>query len=529
MFILNQIITMVQTVTNVSSQTTQLLEHTKESTYFLARILMRFCDWLLSIVGLNHHPDLFLWVYVIVVFLLSMATGYLVYKLIVFILHKLKPHLKSQIYGELVDNNFFTKICRIIPPIMFVILIQFTLYTHNIIAYWLTRLSYSTIILLIAVASCTVCDVIWLNFDQKENKRHLPLRGLLQVAKLLIWIVAIIIVTAILLDKSPATLLAGLGAFAAVLLLIFKDSILGIVAGVQLAQNDSLHVGDWIALNNGDANGTVLEVSLTDIKVQNWDKTVSTVPPYNLISQGFKNYRSMQESNTRRIQRSYMIDADSVVETTPEMLEEFMKVPLISGWIQKKIAQRDAGKIENVNNSEGLVDGTIDTNLGVFRAYMKLYLDTNPCISHVDDCFVTTLAQTASGIPLQIYCFTNTSSWFPFEGIQAMVFEQLAAMLHKFCLYTFENPSGRDTIIDGYLSPGKTSAPIFGMPYPFYIKTGNPYNPGTPPSNINPTYDIDKVSDTVPVSQSQSSSVTESDPNINKNQDSIQENSQSSN
>lgn len=463
-----------------------LTDQTKESTYYIARILMEFCNWLMKIFGLEHHPQLFIWFYVVVVFGFSMIVGYAVYWIIVTILHKLTPHLKSQLYADLANNNFFTKICRIIPPIIFVILIQFTLFTHNNIASWLSRLSYIAIILLLAVAICTICDVVWVTIDERENKRKLPLRGLLQLAKLIIWILAVIIAAAILLDKSPGTLLAGLGAFAAVLMLIFKDSILGIVAGVQLAQNDSLHVGDWIAIPNGQANGTVMEVSLTDVKIENWDKTVSTVAPYTLISQGFQNYRNMQESNTRRIQRSYMIDADSIVETTPEMLEEFMTIPLIKDWIQKKIEQREAGKVQNVNNSEGLVDGTIDTNLGVFRAYMKLYLDTNPEISHKDDCFVTTLAQTPTGVPLQIYCFTNTSSWFPFEGIQAMVFEQLAAMLHKFYLYTFENESGRDTIIDGYLSNGKNSYPVFGMPYPFYLKSGTPMQPGTPPPGIYP-------------------------------------------
>lgn len=459
-----------------------------QPTYFIARILIDFCNWILKIFGANQDSKVFIWLYTAVVFLFSMLVGYLIYWIVVKILHALRNHIKSQLYGILVDNNFFTKICRIIPPVLFVILIQFTLYTHNSLASWLTRLTYISIVLLVAVAACTICDVVWVMIDERENKRKLPLRGILQVAKLIIWIVAIIIVAAILLDKSPGTLLAGLGAFAAVLLLVFKDSILGIVAGIQLAQNDSLHVGDWVAIPNGQANGTVSEVSLTDIKIINWDKTVTTVPPYTLISQGFTNYRNMQLSNTRRIQRSYYIDADSIVQTTPEMLEELQKIPLLTDWIQKKIAQRDAGKVENVNNSAGLVDGTIETNLGVFRAYMKLYLDTNPEISHVDDCFVTTLAQTPSGVPLQIYCFTNTSSWFPFEGIQAMVFEHLASMLYKFYLYTFENPSGRDTIIDGYLSPGKNSAPLFGIPFPFYLHSGNEMQPGMPPQGIYPSF-----------------------------------------
>lgn len=460
-----------------------LSPHTEQSSYFIARLFMRFCHWLLDIIGLSHDKNLFVCLYIGVVFLFAMLAGMIIKWIVVFILHKLEPHIKSPLYGHLVEHRFFTKTCRIIPPLIFLILVQFTLYMHNSIASWLTRLSFMYIVVEVAISACTLSDVIWAALDERENKRKLPLRGLVQVAKLIVWIIAVIIIAALLLDKSPAALLAGLGAFAAVLMLIFKDSILGIVAGVQLAENDSLHVGDWISLPDGQANGIVQEVSLTDVKIINWDKTVSTVPPYTLISGGFKNFRNMQESHTRRIQRSFMIDADSIVEATPEMLEQFRTIPLMKDWITKKIEQRDNGQVQNVNNSAGLADGTIDTNLGMFRAYLKMYLDACPEISHVDDCFVTTLAQTATGIPLQVYCFTNTSSWFPYEGIQDMIFEHLAAMLHRFNLYTFENPSGRDTIIDGYMSPGKSSAPLFGIPYPFYTDSGTPLEPGIPPAD----------------------------------------------
>lgn len=460
---------------------------TEEGTYFIARTLMSLSQWLLDLVGLGKHTQLFTWVYIIIVFLFAMAIGMLIKWFTVYVLDKLKPHIRSNIYASLVDRHFFLKICRFIPAVIFLILIQFTLYMHSSISLFLTRATSIYIVIIVAMAMCSLCDVIWDTLDQRENKQKLPLRGLAQVAKLIIWIIAVIITAAILLNKSPGTLLAGLGAFAAVLMLIFKDSILGIVAGVQLAQNESLHVGDWISLPDGQANGVVDEVTLTDVKIINWDKTVSTVPPYTLISNGFKNYRNMQQSQTRRIQRSYMIDADSVVETTPEMLEKFKGLPLMKEWITKKIEQRDAGKTQNVNNSAGLADGSIETNLGVFRAYFKMYLDSNPDISHSDDCFVTTLAQTAAGIPLQVYCFTNTSKWFPYEGIQATVFEHLAAMLHKFNLYTFENPSGRDTIIDGYMSPGKVPAPLFGLPYPFFLNSGTPSQPGLTPGEASAT------------------------------------------
>ena len=235
-----------------------------------------------------------------------------------------------------------------------------------------------------------------------------------------------------------------------------------------------------------DANGTVTEVGLTAVKIENWDKTVSTVPPYNLVTNGFKNYRNMSQSNTRRICRNYLIDADSVVETNDEMLAKFAQIPLMKEWIEKKIEQRNAGKVENVNNSAGLVDGSIETNLGVFRAYIKMWLDANSDISHADTCFVSTLAQTSAGIPFQIYCFTSTSSWLPYEAIQSTVFEHLAVMLYRFNLYTFEYPTGRDEIIDGFLSPGKNPQDVFGMPYPLFYGSGTPTKPATPPAYLYP-------------------------------------------
>jgi len=175
-----------------------------------------------------------------------------------------------------------------------------------------------------------------------------------------------------------------------------------------------------------------------------------------------------------------MIDADSVLPATPGMIEAVRGLPMMEAWIAKKLEQREAGNVADVDNPDGLVDGTIDTNLGMFRAYFKMWLDANPCISHTDDCFVSTLPQTAAGIPFQVYCFTATSGWFPYEAIQDGVFEHLAAMLGAFQLYTFENPSGRDTIIDGYLSPGRGIGDVFGVPYPFFRSQDGPGQPAAP-------------------------------------------------
>lgn len=453
----------------------------EQSSYFIARTLMRAVEWLLNLIGLGNNETAFIWIYTILVFAVAILFGYIVKWILVKTLDAIGPHLSSDFYKRLVQRKFFTKLCRVVPPLVFIILIQFTLTSHQTLASWLTRLSFIYIVAIISMTLCTVTDVVWAHLDERENKRNLPLSGIVQVVKLIIWIIGVIVIAAILFNKSPAALLAGLGAFAAVLMLVFKDSILGVVAGVQLAENDSLHVGDWIVPNGSDANGTVVEVGLTAVKIENWDKTISTIPPYSLITSGFKNYRNMQQSNTRRIQRSYMIDADSVVETTDAMLAEFSEVPFMKGWIAEKIKQREAGNEQNVNNSAGLADGSIDTNLGVFRAYLQMYLQNNPNIDKGSTCFISTLAQTSTGIPLQIYCFTSTSSWIPYEGIQSGIFEHIAAMLYRFHLYAFENPSGRDTIIDGYLSPGKDPESLFGLPYPFFNESGTPANPGIPP------------------------------------------------
>lgn len=445
----------------------QLPDTTEHSTYFIARMLMDCVNWFLGLFGLQDHTTLFLWLYSILVFLVSIGVGYLFKLVLVSCLNKIGPHVKSPFYNYLVEHRFFTKFCRIIPALFFLVLIQFTLYTKVSLSSWLSRLTWIYVIIIMVDTLTALADVIWTNINNRANKKKLPLNGVVQLVKLVLWIVCTIVIIAIIFNKSPASLLAGLGAFSAVLMLVFKDNIMGVVAGIQLAENDSLHEGDWIAPYGTDANGIVVDVGLTAIKIQNWDKTISTVPPYSLVGNGFRNYRNMQLSNTRRIQRSYMIDADSVVEADASLLNEISLIPFMKEWITRKVYQKNNGEEQNVNNSEGLADGTIDTNLGIFRAYLKMWLLHNQNISHTDDLFVNTLAQTPSGIPLQVYCFTSTSAWIPYEGIQSAVFEHIAMMLNKFRLYTFENASGRDTIAEGYISPEKDPSYFYGAPYPF--------------------------------------------------------------
>lgn len=434
----------------------------------IAGLVMGIVDWILGIFGLDHDSNLVTFIYAAVVFGIAVVVGMVSQWIILKVAETIAHRWSTSTYQALARQRFFHKICRLVPPIVFLILIGFTLSSHNSLAGILTKVTLCYITFVICHAVNALVMALWQGINERANRRKLPLGGIAQLVKGIVWIIGAIIVISILLDKSPVRLLTGLGAFSAVLMLIFKNDILSLVAGIQLSENDSLHVGDWIEVPGTKANGTVQEVSLVAVKVLNWDKTTTTLPPYSLISTGFTNYRTMQESNTRRICRSYMIDADSVLPCTSEMLDSIRGIPMMDDYITGKLRQKAAGQVADVDNPEGLADGSIDTNLGLFRAYLKMWLDANPHISHDSDCFISTLEQTSSGIPLQVYCFTATSRWFSYEGIQDIVFEHIAAMLPQFRLYTFENPSGRDTVVDGYLSPGRDIDKVYGIPQPFF-------------------------------------------------------------
>lgn len=465
------------------SQNVELPRIANESTHFLATLLLDIVKFILSVFGLDGNPTMVSICYAALVIAIAFLIGAGAKWIVLFTARKIAEATRNILVKEMRSANFFSKASRIIPPIVILILMQFAFVSDDFFIRVLYKTVWVYICFVVALSVNALVFVLWMHVDIRENKKRLPLQGIVQLLKGIVWIVATIIAVCIVIDKSPAALLAGLGAFAAVLSLIFKDSILGLVAGVQLAENDLLREGDWISVQGTNANGTVIGVNLTSVKVLNWDKTVTTVPPYSLVSSPFTNYRSMQMSNTRQIQRVYLIDADTVQPLTPEDLEEMKNIPMLKDYITVKQRQAAEGKVENVFNSENLVDGTIDTNLGLFRAYVKMYLDANPHISHDDTCFVKTREQSAAGIPLQIYCFTNTSSWAAYEAIQSTIFEHLAVMLHRFNLYVFENPSGRDTVNEGYLETGKDTSKVYGLPYPFMTDVSQP----TPAAYADPT------------------------------------------
>ncbi len=277
-----------------------------------------------------------------------------------------------------------------------------------------------------------------------EVSREKPIKSYIQVLKIIIFGVGGIFIVAALMGESPWKFLTGLGALSAVLLLIFKDTILGLVASIQLTWNNMVQRGDWIEMPKYGADGDVIDVSLHTIKVQNWDKTVSTIPTYSLITDSFKNWRGMSESGGRRIKRAINIDMNSIKFCTEEMLERFRKFHYITEYLESKQKDVAAFNEEKKVDISEVINGRHLTNVGTFRAYIQAYLRHHPNVHQGMTFLIRHLAPTPHGLPIEIYVFSNDQAWANYEAIQADIFDHIIAALPEFELQVFQNPSGYD-------------------------------------------------------------------------------------
>lgn len=291
----------------------------------------------------------------------------------------------------------------------------------------------------------SLLNAVYAYFGKTAAAHRLNLGTFVQVAKLLLALVAVILGIAIMIGKSPVVLLGGIGVFASILMLVFKDVILGFVAGVQLASNQMLSVGDWLEMPSHGADGDVLQIGLTTVKVRNWDNTITTVPTYALISESFKNWRGMSESDGRRIKRSILIDTNSIRLCDDEMLNRFSQIEHIADYLGEK--RKDIEKWNTKVGSElekNDVNGRRLTNVGTFRAYMEAYLRNHPDINQKMTLLVRQLAPEGHGLPIEIYCFSSNKEWAAYESIQADIFDHLFAVAHEFDLRIYQNPTGLD-------------------------------------------------------------------------------------
>ena len=299
-------------------------------------------------------------------------------------------------------------------------------------------------ILTVALAISATLDWVSRLYARRPDAGSRPIKGYVQVAKIVVFSAAAILIIAVLIDRSPLLLLSGLGAMAAVLMLVFKDTILSLVASVQLTSNDMLRVGDWIEMPDLDADGDVIDIALHTVKVQNWDKTVTTIPTHRLISEPFRNWRAMFESGGRRIKRSLTIDQNSVRFIGPEEVQRLRRFSLLADYLAQKDAELAEWNARRPERSHDNVNARRITNIGTFRTYMSAYLHARDDISKEMFLIVRQLEPSATGLPLEIYGFTTDTAWAAYEGIQADIFDHLIAILPEFGLRLFQQPTGLD-------------------------------------------------------------------------------------
>ena len=351
---------------------------------------------------------------------------------------------KTQWDDALLKQRVLNRMAHFAPALVIYMLAPIALEGHESISAFIrsTLSIYMIIILMLVLDSLlNAAEDIYQHF---RAAREVPIKGFIQALKIILYFLTIVFVISIFLDKTPVYLLSGIGVMATVLMLVFKDSLLGFVAGIQLATNRMVAVGDWIEMPKYGADGDVLEVALTTVKVQNWDKTITTIPTYALISESFKNWRGMADSGGRRIKRSLNIDISSIRFCTEDMLDRYAKIQYISEYIEVKKHELEAfNQTANVDNAS-LVNGRRMTNVGTFRAYVVAYLKHHPMISKEMTFLVRQLPSTEYGLPIEIYVFSKDKVWANYEGIQADIFDHILAVVPEFDLRVYQNPTGAD-------------------------------------------------------------------------------------
>lgn len=297
------------------------------------------------------------------------------------------------------------------------------------------------VILIVASRFLRALEYIGLQSERFQGK---PVSSYIQVMRIIAYITGAVFILSMLVGKSPITILTAFGAATAVILLIFRDTILGLVASIQISSNDMVRLGDWVSMEKYGADGDVIEINLTTVKIRNWDKTITTVPTYAFISDSFKNWRGMQSMGVRRIKRSIHIDISSIVFVTDEMRERFKNYSRVSSYIEERQAEIDAYNRETGADTSELINGRHMTNVGVFRRYALNYLMDHPKIDQKETVMVRQLQPTELGLPLEIYAFSSDIAWVNYENIQSDIFDHLLAAADKFGLRIFQNPSGSD-------------------------------------------------------------------------------------
>ncbi|MCK4542856.1 MAG: mechanosensitive ion channel [Spirochaetales bacterium] len=378
------------------------------------------------------------------IIILSIIVNFIIKKILLKAIGKVVSKTKTIWDDEIYHKGVFNRLSHIVPALVIYFLAPLPFPDNMVITGFIQRLAVAYMIGIAILVLDALLSSIHSIYQTYKISKSRPIKGYLQVLKIVITTMGIILMITTVLDRSAAGILGGIGALSAVLMLVFKDSILGLVAGMQLAANNMVKIGDWIEMPSYGADGDVIDITLQSVKVQNWDKTISTIPIYSLISSSFKNWRGMSESGGRRIKRAINIDMNTVQFCTPEMIERFSRFEFLTDYLisrQKEIEEYNVN--HNVTDAYP-VNGRRMTNIGTFRAYILSYLRQHPMVNQEMTLLVRQLPPGPQGLPIEIYLFCSDKVWANYEGIQADIFDHLLAAVPEFNLSVFQHPSGRD-------------------------------------------------------------------------------------
>lgn len=380
---------------------------------------------------------------VIVTAILAILADFIVKRIIISFITRLAKRSKNEWDDVFVKRKVFNRLAHLAPALIVYSAFQYIFDATGVVRF-LENLTQTYMILLVLLVIDSVLNALHEIYSMLPISKGRNIKGFVQVVKIIFYFVAIIMIISIFSGETPKELMVGLGAMAAVLILVFKDTILGFVASIQLSANKMVNVGDWISMPKYNADGDVMEISLNTVKVQNWDKTIATIPTYALVSESFNNWKGMEQSGGRRIKRSLNIDMNSVTFLNTTQIEKLRKFHLLKDYIDNKEKE-----IAEFNRSLRMEEGTVTngrkmTNLGTFRKYLEEYLHHHPKISNEMTFLVRHLQPTDKGLPVEIYVFSNDQAWANYEAIQADIFDHILAIMPEFDLRVFQNPTGTD-------------------------------------------------------------------------------------
>lgn len=380
----------------------------------------------------------------LVAFLVAAAAYFVVRKIVFGTVTKVIQKTEASWDDELLNSRIFKWLSLLIPAVIILNAAPHAIITHHdgvpVFRSFIEISAKIGIIIFSFLAVNSLLNVLERIYGTFEVSKELPIKSFFQVIKIILVLAALIYIISTLIGKSPVLIFSGLGAMTAIIMLIFKDSILGLVAGIQLSANRMVARGDWIEMPKFGADGEVLEVALTTVKIRNWDKTITTIPTYALISDSFKNWRGMSSSGVRRIKRSVSLDMSTVAFLDEESLPRLRKISLLKDYLANKEEGIEKWNAENADPSNPLNARSL-TNLGTFRAYIREYLKTHPKIAQNETLLVRQLQPTENGIPIELYIFTTDNRWAYYEDIQSDIFDHFLSVLPEFGLRAFQAPS----------------------------------------------------------------------------------------